>query len=182
MQRCIADDEPRATNYELRILLCLVLLGAASLKADSLVKENERRRAPTFELQDADGDTARISDYKSKVVLINFWATWCVPCKEEIPWFIEFEQKYKDEGFAVIGIDRDETGWSVARPYMQKMGMNYRVVIGDARTAYKYGGVGTLPVSFLVDRRGRVAALHFGLVSRKKVEGEILTLLHAPGN
>jgi thiol-disulfide isomerase/thioredoxin len=156
---------------------CLALFAALSLSADSLVKEPERQRAPTFELRDADGNIARIADYKGKVVLINFWATWCVPCKEEIPWLIEFERKYKDEGFAVIGIDRDETGWPFARPYMQKMGMNYRVVIGDRRTAYKYGAADSLPATYLIDKQGRVAAIHFGLVSRKKVEEEIKKLL-----
>ena len=133
-------------------------------------------------MQDADGNVARIADYKGRVVLINFWATWCVPYKEEIPWFIEFERKFKDEGFAVIGIGRDASGWEVARPYMRKMRMNYRVVIGDSRTAYKYGGVDSLPATFLIDKQGRVAAIHFGLVSRKKVEEEIQKLLHAPGD
>ena len=161
------------------ISAAVLLLSALPLCADSLLKEAERQRAPEFELQDAAGSTARLSEYKGKVVLINFWATWCVPCKEEIPWFIEFERKYKDQGLAVVGISLDESGWAVARPYMEKMGMNYRVVIGDARTAYKYGKVESLPVTFLVDKQRRVAAIHFGLVSKKKVEEEIRKLLQA---
>ena len=145
--------------------------------ADSLIKEAERQRAPDFALPDSDGATVHIEDYQGKVVLLNFWATWCVPCKEEIPWFIEFERTYQDQGFAVIGISLDEKGFDVAKPYIQKMGMNYRVLMGDARTAYKYGNVESLPVTFLIDKQRRVAAIHFGLVSKKKIAAEIRKLL-----
>jgi cytochrome c biogenesis protein CcmG/thiol:disulfide interchange protein DsbE len=131
-------------------------------------------------LEDADGKMVRIADYEGNVVLINFWATWCVPCKEEIPWLIDFERKYKDQGFTVIGISLDESGWEAVKAYVQKMGMNYPVVIGDARTAYKYGNVKALPATFLVDKQRRVAAIHFGLLSRKKTEEEIRKLLETP--
>jgi cytochrome c biogenesis protein CcmG/thiol:disulfide interchange protein DsbE len=148
-----------------------------ALAGDSLIKEGERQRAPDFALPDSQGATAQMADFEGKVVLVNFWATWCVPCKEEIPWFIEFERTFKDQGFAVIGISLDEKGFDVARPYMQKMGMNYRVLMGDARTAYKYGNVDSLPVTFLIDKQRRVAAIHFGLVSKKKIAAEIRKLL-----
>ena len=150
------------------------------LSADSLIKEVDRKRAPDFELPDADGKITRLSDYQSKVVLVDFWATWCVPCKAEIPWFNEFEQKYKDEGFAVLGISRDEDGWTKIKPFVERMRMRYRILLGDTKTAYKYGDVEGLPVAFLVDRERRVAAIHFGLVSKKKVEEEIRKLLEAP--
>jgi peroxiredoxin len=158
-------------------LFLVFLFVSPRLAADSLIKEAERQRAPDFALPDADGNTAQIADYQGKVVLVNFWATWCVPCKEEIPWLIEFERTFKEQGFAVIGISLDEKGFDVARPYMQKMGMNYRVAIGDDRTAYKYGNVESLPVTFLIDRQRRVAAIHFGLVSKKKIAEEIRKLL-----
>jgi peroxiredoxin len=158
------------------ILTALAFL-PRSLSAESLIKEAERHRAPDFELADADGKITHLSDYPAKVVLIDFWATWCVPCKAEIPWFNEFEQKYKDQGFAVLGISRDEDGWAKVKPYIERLHMTYRVLMGDAKTAYKYGKVEGLPVAFLVDRERRVAAIHFGLVSKKKVEEEIRKLL-----
>jgi peroxiredoxin len=153
------------------------VLWAALLLLFALPPEAERERAPSFELADSTGSLVRISDYRGKVVLINFWATWCLPCKEEIPWFTEFERKYREQGFSVLGISLDKAGWAVINPYAQKMGLDYRVVLGDARTAYKYGEVESLPATFLVDRQGRVASTHLGLVNRKKVEAEIRELL-----
>jgi cytochrome c biogenesis protein CcmG/thiol:disulfide interchange protein DsbE len=133
-------------------------------------------------LKDADGNVIRLSDYKGKVVLIDFWATWCVPCKTEIPWFNEFERTYRDQGFAVIGISMDEDGWAKITPFLQRRPMDYRVLLGDTKTAYKYGDVKGLPVAFLIDRDRRVAAVHFGLVSKKKVEEEIKRLLQSPAD
>ena len=163
----------------LRLCAAFAIIGGLSTAAAaaSLLKEADRQHAPSFELQDAQGHTVRMSDLEGKVVILNFWATWCVPCKEEIPWFVEFENRYKDQGFTVVGISLDEKGWDVVKPYLEKMGMNYPVVIGDARTAYKYGQVKSLPVTFVVDRDRRVAAIHFGLINKKKVDQEIRNLL-----
>jgi thiol-disulfide isomerase/thioredoxin len=160
-----------------RIRFAAVLALAQCLAADSMVNPAERQRAPEFELKDSAGQIARMADYEGKVVLINFWASWCVPCKLEVPWLIEFERKYGAQGFAVLGISLDEKGWDAARPYAEKMGINYRVLMGDPVTAFKYGKVEALPATFLVDRDRRVAAIHFGLVNRKRVEQEIRKLL-----
>src|SRR4051794_4509215 len=92
--------------------------------------ESNRKKAPNFTLKDANGDAVSLADYKGKVVLVNFWATWCGPCKVEIPWFIEFEQKYKDRNFAVLGISLDDDGWKAVRPYMSDHKINYRMMIG----------------------------------------------------
>jgi len=166
----------------LRILITLSFLAIVPrlFAAESLIKETERKKAPDFELPDADGKLARLSEYQGKVVLVDFWATWCVPCKTEIPWFNEFEQKYRGQGFSVVGIARDQEGWTKVKPFIERMHMDYRVVLGDARTAYKYGRVDGLPVTFLVDRERRVAAVHFGLVNKKRVEQEIQKLLDTP--
>ena len=139
--------------------------------------ETTRNPAPEFSLKDADGKVVKLSDYKGKVVLLNFWATWCGPCKIEIPWFMEFEQNYRDKGFAVLGVSMDEEGWSVVKPYVTQHKVNYRMVIGDDLTAQKYGGVESLPTSFLIDREGRTAAVHVGLVSKKVYQDDIAQLL-----
>jgi peroxiredoxin len=142
--------------------------------------ESARKPAPEFELKDADGKPVKLSDYKGKVVLLNFWATWCGPCKIEVPWFVEFEQNYRDQGFAVLGVSMDEEGWEVVKPFVASAKVNYRIVIGDDMTAQKYGGVESLPTSFIVDRQGRIAAVHVGLVSKKDYQNEIVELLKDP--
>lgn len=158
--------------------LWLAACGTGSDSVRAAVKaETSRKPAPNFSLKDADGKVVKLSDYKGKVVLLNFWATWCGPCKIEIPWFIEFEQNYRDKGFAVLGVAMDEEGWAAVKPYVAAHKVNYRMVIGDDMTAQMYGGVDSLPTSFLIDREGRTAAVHVGLVSKKVYIDDIAQLL-----
>lgn len=149
---------------------------ASKVRAD-VKAGKDRRAAPDFELKDADGKTVRLSDYKGKVVLLNFWATWCGPCKIEIPWFADFEQRYKDRGFAVLGVSMDEDGWEVVKPYIEKSRINYRTLLGNDAVATQYGGVDSLPTTFLIDADGKIAATHIGLVSKSDYENEIVQLL-----
>lgn len=146
--------------------------GAAKLKA-----EHTRNEAADFALEDANGQTLKLSDLRGKVVLLNFWATWCGPCKIEIPWFVEMEREFKDQGFAVLGVSMDEDGWKAVKPFMQDMKVNYRMVLGTEEMAQLYGGVEALPTSFILDRNGKVASVHMGVVSRKVFEEEIRALL-----
>ncbi len=113
--------------------------------------EKDRKPAPEFALKDADGKTVHLADYKGKVVLLDFWATWCAPCKIEIPWFMEFEQQLKDRGFAVVGVSMDEDGWGVVKPYLQEMKINYRILMGNEQVGSIYGGVDSLP-DYVFDR------------------------------
>jgi peroxiredoxin len=133
--------------------------------------------APDFTVNDSTGATLRLSDYRGKVVLLNFWATWCGPCKTEIPWFVEFERTHRDRGFAVIGISMDDDGWRSVRPYLEAHKINYPVAVDDGTVAPKYGGVDSLPESLLIDRQGRLAARHIGLVTKSVYENEIAALL-----
>jgi peroxiredoxin len=145
---------------------------SAAVKADA-----ERKPAPSFSLKDSDGRNVTLADYKGKVVLLNFWATWCGPCKIEIPWFAEFEQKYKDRGFAVLGVAMDEEGWDIVKPYIAKNKVNYRILMGDDSTAQMYGGVESLPTTFVIDSAGRIASTHVGLIGKSDYENEIVQLL-----
>jgi len=154
-----------------------LLSGSLSKAAPSLVPAPKRSIAPVFALKDSSGKDVRLGDLKGKVVLLNFWATWCGPCKAEIPWFNEFQRKQASTGLVVLGVSMDEEGWKVVRPYLQKMAVSYQVVLGDDGVAAKYGGIESLPLTFLIDRDGRIAARHVGLTSKSNYEEDIAQLL-----
>ena len=139
--------------------------------------EGSRKAAPDFHLKDSDGKAVKLSDYRGKVVLLDFWATWCGPCKIEIPWFMEFQRAKQNQGFEVIGVSMDEDGWSAVRPFLKEMQVNYRVLLGDDKTADSYGGLEALPTTFIIDRDGRIAATHVGVANKKDFEDVIDQLL-----
>ena len=132
--------------------------------------------APDFNLRDSTGAEVKLSDYRGKAVLLNFWATWCRPCKVEVPMLMEFENRYKSGGLAVIGVSMDDDGWKSVMPYIAKNKLNYPVVIGSQELAKKYGAE-SLPMTMLIDREGRLAGVHLGLVEEKTWESEIDRLL-----
>ena len=133
--------------------------------------------APGFTLTDASGQLARLADFRGKVVLLNFWATWCPPCKTEIPWFVEFQNKYETAGLVVLGISMDEDGWTAVRPFLEKMPVNYRMMVGNDAVAREFGGVASLPLTFLIDRAGRVVWSHAGIADRAELDGRLRELL-----
>ncbi len=135
------------------------------------------KTAPDFTLPDAKGQRLRLADYKGKVVLLNFWATWCGPCKAEIPWFIEFQKEYQAKGFTVLGVSLDEDGWKVINPYAAEQKINYPVLLGNEEVNQLYGGIEALPTTLLIGRDGKIAYLHSGLVSQNQYKKEILQLL-----
>jgi peroxiredoxin len=136
---------------------------------------------PRFSLKDENGQVVRPADYKGKVVLLDFWATWCGPCKLEIPWFIDFERQFKDQGFAVVGVSLDEDGWTAIKPYVQNMKMNYRVLLGNDDVSTAYGGLDALPTTLLIDRQGKIASVHEGVsMGKEEFKNAIVQLLNAP--
>jgi len=135
--------------------------------------------APDFQLNDARGRTVSLARYRGKVVVLDFWATWCHGCKTEIPWFMEFAKRYRKQGLEVIGVAMDEDGWKSVQPYVRTTKMNYPVVVGDAAVARQFGAAENLPVTLLIDRQGKIAESHTGVVDRDAWERRIRELLDA---
>jgi thiol-disulfide isomerase/thioredoxin len=135
-----------------------------------------RKPAPDFTLTDSKGSPIRLSDYRGKVVLLDFWATWCHGCKTEIPWYMEFQKKYKNGGLSVIGVSMDDDGWKSVTPYLKTNPINYSIVVGNPELGKVYG-VEAMPVTLLIDRNGNIAASHSGMVDKAAFETEIQSLL-----
>jgi len=150
-----------------------------TLAAAVLFLAQADKPAPGFTLQDPSGARVSLADYKGKVVLLNFWATWCTGCKQEIPWFMDFQTKYKNEGLTVLGVSLDDEGWKVLKPYLAEHPMNYTIVLGNDDVAALYGGVDALPTTLVIDRKGNIASQHTGVVDRSEVEKELQSLLSA---
>src|ERR1700716_3042534 len=134
--------------------------------------------APVVHFKDLDGKDVSLDGYKGKVVLVNFWATWCDPCRVEIPWLIEMQQKYEAKGFTVLGIAMDEEGKRAVAPFLtkerfnvngQKFPMNYPIVIGSDDVADKFGGLLGYPTSFLISRDGKIVKKVQGLISYEEL-------------
>ncbi len=126
--------------------------------------------APDFALQSLDGKTVHLSDFRGKAVLLNFWATWCTPCRLEMPWFVELQKQYGPQGLEVLGVAMDDSGKDKIAKFAQEMGVNYPVLLGKESVGDEYGGVEYLPTSFYIDRDGKVVTRVFGLRSRSDIE------------
>jgi peroxiredoxin len=152
-------------------------LATTKITRATLTPVNARKPAPDFTLNDASGAPVRLSSHTGQVVLLNFWAAWCGGCKVEIPWFIEFERTYANRGLTVLGVSFDDDGWKLVRPFVAAKHINYPVMIADSHIAGLYGGAAALPVTFIIDKFGRIAATHLGVVAKIDYQTEIEKLL-----
>jgi len=135
--------------------------------------------APEFSLRALTGEPLSLSSYRGKVVLLDFWATWCDPCREETPNFVELQNNYRDQGLQIIGISMDD-GPEPVREFYQQFHMNYPVVMGSAKVGELYGGVLGLPIAYVIARDGRIQAKHIGATDRSVFEREVRNLLQSP--
>ena len=133
--------------------------------------------AHDFTLQSLEGNTVRLSDYRGKAVLLNFWATWCEPCKIEMPWFVDMQKQYAPQGLQIVGVAMDDADTGDIAKFAKDMNIDYPILVGkeSARDgiASDYGGVQFLPETFFIDRDGKVTGKVFGLKSRSEIEDEI---------
>ena len=138
--------------------------------------------APQVTLKDLAGNDVTLEQFRGKVVLVNFWATWCEPCQIEMPWFIEFQEKYGPQGFTVVGVSMDEEGKSVVEPFIRdqqfdldgrKAKVNYPIVLGNDVVADKFGGLIGLPTSLVISRDGKITRRFIGLVNHELIVKEL---------
>ncbi len=131
----------------------------AAQKANQTVSTNQTDNyvaAPDFALEDLDGNIVKLSDYRGKVVFLNFWATWCPPCRAEIPYFIELIEQYGKDGFVVLGVDLDPRDFSKVPAFVSQQGMNYPVLYDTKGVSGMYGGIQSIPTTFVINRDGKV--------------------------
>lgn len=136
---------------------------------------------PDFELRSLDGRTARLSNLRGKPVLLNFWATWCAPCRVEMPWLVELDQQYRPQGVQIIGVSLDDPDaeQDVAK-FIAQVGVHYTILIGDSSVADTYGGVRFMPQSFFIDRDGKITKTSLGLTDKHDLEEGLRALLLNP--
>ncbi len=172
------------------VLAAGILPGCKSFKSPSTGQEDDGKKdyqaEPEVTFQTLDGRSVSLGSFKGKVALVNFWATWCEPCKAEIPDLIGFQNKYGDKGFTILGVAMDDEGKKVVEPFVQtqkfdvdgqKLTMNYPIMIGNDDIANKFGGIIGFPTSVLISRDGKIIKRYIGLVNMDSLQKEVQGLL-----
>lgn len=134
--------------------------------------------APDFTLETLDGKKVTLSEFKGKAVLVNFWATWCGPCKIETPWLVELQKEYADQGLQIVGVAMDDSGKDEIARFAKDMGMNYPVLLGKEAVGEAYGGIPALPESFFVGRDGKIVYKIMGIEGKAEIEEAIKKALN----
>jgi peroxiredoxin len=141
--------------------------------------QQQAKVAPDFELKSLDGRTAKLSDYRGKIVLLNFWATWCAPCRVEMPALMDLYDKYRAQGLEIIGVSMDDGGQERVGKFVNEMKINYPILLGNSSVADNYGGLRLLPQTVIITRDGKIVQTAIGMRSRKDFETIIEQLLAA---
>jgi peroxiredoxin len=145
--------------------------GASISGSNNAIKGKD---APDFQLRDLDGNNVRLADLRGKAVLLNFWATWCPPCKIEMPWFVDLQKQYGPQGLQIVGVAMDEgNAHDAVAKFAKEMGLNYTVLLGTSQVADQYGGVDALPTTYYIGRDGKIVNRVYGLVSHSEIEDSI---------
>jgi thiol-disulfide isomerase/thioredoxin len=137
--------------------------------------------APAWKLKALDGTTVTSGQFKGKVVVLDFWATWCGPCKSEIPGYISLQKRYGADGLVVVGISKDDDGpkrQKTVQDYVDSHGMNYTIVFSDDDLEAAFGGIDAIPTTYIIDRDGNIRSKKIGAMSPEEFEKKVLAVLH----
>jgi thiol-disulfide isomerase/thioredoxin len=165
----IVRRNPAALFFIAAVVAAMLFVGfhgarRASTGGDSL--DPAGKPAPDFTLETLDGKSVSLSSFRGQAVMLNFWATWCGPCKIEMPWFVELQKEYGPQGFQIVGVAMDDSSKEDIQKFAQDMGINYTILVGKEAVGQAYGGVDVLPTTFFIDREGKIITREFGLQSR----------------
>lgn len=161
----------------LGVLSLVLLLFATRIRT---LRPSHPFPAPDFTLRDLHGNPVRLSSFRGKGVVLNFWATWCAPCRREIPWFIQLQKQYGPRGLQVIGISMDDGGSKAVEQFAEKNGMDYPILLDDGHVSSQYGAGEILPTTYYISRDGRVLAFVKGVLGKDQVEANIEETLRRP--
>lgn len=161
-----------------RIVTVLLLFGLLAGCGNEQSESIPEGQAPDFSLPTHTGDTFTLSEHTGSVVVINFWATWCTPCRAEIPDFVELQREYADRGLQFVGVSLDREGFEVVKPFADKMNINYPLVVDEGDLNKKYGGIPAIPTTFIVGKEGRIRDYVVGQTGRTELLGIVEGLLN----
>jgi cytochrome c biogenesis protein CcmG/thiol:disulfide interchange protein DsbE len=178
-------SSPRSVLFWLTLAAALACFGIVCAQAHAAVnatsptwsQNDGPKPAPDFSLKTLDGGHISLADFKGKVVVLNFWATYCVPCKTETPWFVDLQKNHAADGLQVIGITMDEPENKRLPKFVSDLGINYPIAFGDYDTADAYDHVEALPVTFFITRDGKIAKEIRGIENKEQLEQEATKLL-----
>jgi len=159
----------------MKALSIFVLAGVLAVGGNAQTKAPQQ--AKDFALKTVTGSTIKLSNLKGKVVLLNFWATWCGPCRAEIPDFSALYEEYKSKGFEIVGVSLDDDGWDSVTPFVKKYKIPYPIVLGNGKVVDEYGGFEFIPTTFLIDKKGNIVDKHVGMMNRAQLEKKLKDLL-----
>jgi thiol-disulfide isomerase/thioredoxin len=179
-----SPDQPSRKGTRNPLILVVVAFVAALMlyfgyhqarrtQAGSLPRLTQSTLAPDFSLESLDGKNLRLSDLRGKAVLLNFWATWCGPCKIEMPWFVDLQNQYGSQGLQIVGVAMDDASKEDISKFAKDMGVNYPILIGKESVGDQYGGVPALPESFLISRDGKIVDKIIGLRGKADIEDAV---------
>lgn len=160
----------------------LALAGSAALFQGNTLHAEENtaavsRPAPAWKLMDLEGKEVTSTQFQGKVVVVDFWATWCPPCVKEIPGYIELQKKYGSEGLVIVGVSLDQKGPTHVKKFADAKGMNYQIVMGDDKVADAFGGIQVIPTTFIINREGRIVHQKTGAMSHEEYEKHVIKAL-----